>query len=297
MSTLHDQAWTGFWARNPSGGGGDALPAAWERIVAAQIPLWQRFAAGLPRNARVLDLATGDGRVMHWLLGARRDLKPTGVDLAPQLPPPPKGTKMRPGIRMEALPFGPGQFAAATSQFGLEYGDVPRVAAELARILPPQAPIAIMTHRRDGPILAHNLARREQLHWALEEQGLLKLARQALALRILPPRLAAAPAQAAQHFGQASAAWDIAEAIRQTMVMGAGHPPAHIAQTLDLIADRAANELARIASLEAACAATADDQGFVEALRAGGLAQQSCDDVCEAGGGRPFAHFRVLRPS
>jgi hypothetical protein len=170
MSGSTDHAWVDFWARNQaSGDGGGCLPSAWERIVSAQVPVWQRFAARLPRKARVLDLATGDGRVMRWLLSQRRDLKLTGVDMAPELPAAPKGTKVRSGVRMEALPFGDDQFVAATSQFGFEYGDVPKAAAALTRVLAPDAMIGIMTHRADGPILAHNLKRKQQIEWAVEE--------------------------------------------------------------------------------------------------------------------------------
>lgn len=300
MNSPHDQAWKVFWARNQSGGdGGGCLPAAWERIVAAQLPIWRQFSSTLPPKSRVLDLATGDGRVMRWLSGQRRDLKLTGVDMAPQLPAPPKGTKIRTGIRMEALPFGDGSFTAATSQFGFEYSDVPKAAAELARVLSPGAVIGIMTHRIDGPILAHNVKRKQQIEWALKDQSLIAIAKQSLAMRgnglqLSSPKLVEAPAEGARLFGPASAAWEIAEAIRRTMVLGSGHPPAHVAQTLDMIADQAANELGRIASLQAACDTTSDNGAFQSALEQGGLTQKSCIDICESGNNVPFAHFRLL---
>lgn len=301
MNSPHDQAWKVFWARNQSGGSDSGcLPAAWERIVAAQLPAWQQFASTLPPNARVLDLATGDGRVMRWLLGKRRDLKLTGVDLAPQLPAAPKGTKIHTGIRMEALPFGDGWFTAATSQFGFEYSDVPKAAAELVRVLRPGAVIGIMTHRIDGPILAHNVKRKQQIEWALNDQSLIAIAKQSLAMRdrglpLSSPKLVEAPAEGARLFGPASAAWEIAEAIRRTMVLGSGHPSAHVAQTLNMIADQAANELGRIASLQAACETTSDDRAFQSALEQGGLAQESCIDICESTTNVPFAHFRTLK--
>ena len=75
-----------------------------------------------PRR-RVLDLATGNGRVMAQLLEKRRDLKLLGIDRAAALPPPPRGSKIRAGTNMEDLPLPDGQFAAVTSQFGFEYGD------------------------------------------------------------------------------------------------------------------------------------------------------------------------------
>jgi SAM-dependent methyltransferase len=303
MTSPHDKAWNDFWAQNRnSGQSGGCLPEKWQGIDAVQKESWRKFAAELPRKARVLDVATGDGRVMAWLLAKRRDLKLTGVDMASVLPEPPRGTKMQAGVLMEDMPFPNKRFAAATSQFGFEYGSVAETAAELARIVEPGGRIGLMTHRQDGPILEHNLKRRKQIGWAIDEQQLIELAKKSLALRAsglqtMPPKLAAAPAEGARLFGARSAAWEIPEAIRQTLVMGARDHPANVAQLLDTIAAHARNEIGRINSLEAACAQTTNDTAFIGAIEQGGLSQRSIDPVLEEASSRPFADFRILTHS
>ncbi|HAU22851.1 MAG TPA: hypothetical protein DCS24_09730 [Erythrobacter sp.] len=303
MSSPHDKAWSDFWARNrQSGQDGGCLPAKWQGIDAQQRAAWYRFAQLLPRNARVIDIATGDGRVMAWMLSKRRDLKLQGVDMAPELPDPPKGTKFRAGTTMESLPFPEGKFAAAASQFGFEYGDVALAAAELARVVAKGGKIALMTHRIDGPILEHNLRRREQINWVFETQDLFATAKRSLAarsagLQLLAPKIKHCPAEGARLFGQGSAAWEISEAIRRTMIMGARQHSVHVAQTLDMIADQARNEIGRIASLEAACKQTSDETKFLQALEKGGLKQSSIEAVVEADSSQPFADFRILSHS
>ncbi|MEP2440379.1 MAG: methyltransferase domain-containing protein, partial [Marinomonas sp.] len=276
-------------------------------INGAQAKIWAEFAASLPKKARVLDMATGDGRVMGWLIGARRDLKVGGCDMAPQLPEPPRGTKAKPGVKMEALPYPSKQFFGVTSQFGFEYGETKQVAAEAARVLRDDGVLAILTHRQDGPILAHNVKRRAQIQWVLKEQGLPELAKRSLQLRlggiagggqiIIPQAISEAPAKGAAAHGPQSAAWEIAEAIRQSLVMGARDHPANVARLIDTIVSRAQNELGRINSLEAACANTADYAGFDAALTAAGFEQTAMEPVLEGGQSAPFADFRTYRLS
>lgn len=300
MTSPYDNAWNDFWAQNRKGGqDGGCLPEKWQGIDAAQKAVWKKFGDRLARNARVLDLATGDGRVMAWLLASRRDLKLTGVDMAPELPPAPRGTKVRGGIAMEQLPFPDEKFSAATSQFGFEYGDIARAAGELSRVVAADGKIGIMTHRIDGPILEHNLNRREHIRWAIGDQKLIETAKQSLRLRatglqMSSPKLANAPAEGARLFGPTSAAWEIAEAVRQTMVMGERDHPANVAKTLDQIVKQAHNEIGRIGSLEAACQQTSETKFFEDSIAQGGLRQLSIEPVLEKSSDRPFADFRIL---
>lgn len=300
MTAKHADAWKDFWAQNASAGkDGGCLPAKWQGIDTAQRATWRKFGEKLPRNAHVLDIATGDGRVMSWMLKNRRDLKFLGVDMAPQLPPAPKGTKTKAGVAMESLPLPKEKFDGVVSQFGFEYGDLEKASAEIARVLKPNGIVGLITHRIDGPILSHNLARREQIGWALTEQDLITIAKRSLQLRAsglqtVSPKLASAPAEGARLFGEGSAAWEIPEAIRRTMIMGARDHPTNVAQMLDTIAERARNEMGRIASLEAACQQTADDLDFQAALAKGGLSQVSVTPLVEQMSSKPFADFRVI---
>ncbi|MWV28236.1 class I SAM-dependent methyltransferase [Aurantiacibacter rhizosphaerae] len=99
---VHD-AWNSFWdrqARQRKGGSG-LMPSTWRGIDAAQGAAWMEFAKRLPSKACVLDLATGDGRVLSHLLQRRRDLKLLGIDRAATLPTPPRGSNIRGGTEMD----------------------------------------------------------------------------------------------------------------------------------------------------------------------------------------------------
>lgn len=299
----HKKAWGDFWARNRRGGDGDSggcLPARWAGIEDLQKAAWHSFAKRLPKGSRALDLATGDGRVMRWLLAKRRDLKLVGSDLAPELPEPPRGTKMRAGVAMEDLPFPDSRFGAITSQFGFEYGDTGKAADELARVSSPGALVGLMTHRLDGPILAHNLKRRAEIEWAINDQDLIAKAKNSLGMRAVsglavPPVLERAPAEGAAKFGESSAAWEIAEAIRRTLLMGARDNPARVAATLDQIGEQAANELGRIGSLQSACE-TAASPDFLSLIADAGSELVHEEQLAE-NGVLPFADFRIFKIS
>ena len=300
MSDKDAAAWGDFWADNKNLGGGGCLPSGWQSIDQAQQQCWHDFAKNITKSARILDVATGDGRVMAWLLAARRDLKPMGVDWAPNLPPAPKGTKIRPGIAMEDLPFPGDQFGAAVSQFGFEYGPIEQTANELARVTKSDGIIGIMAHRQDGPILAHNLKRRAQIQWVLDDRKLVEKALNSLRLRsagvaAVPDEFNRTPNEGAQKFGEGSAAWEIPEAIRQTLQLGLRDHPQNVARTLQTIHAKAKNELGRIASLERACCVAADKERLSEAFAAAGLSVTHKVEVIDSRSKLPFADFTVLR--
>lgn len=292
-------AWGDFWAGQSDQGGGGCLAARWRVIDDAQRRAWQGFARLLPAKAKVLDLATGDGRVMGWLLGARNDLKPMGVDLAQRIPDPPKGTRSRGGVAMESLPFTDESFAAVTSQFGFEYGLTGPVLAEIGRVCRPGGHVGLMTHRLDGPILEHNLMRRQGLSWVLDEANLLSKARASLPLRAMgfgpPPAVMEAPALARKRFGEGSAGWELAEAIARTLGLGRNDRPEEVSRLLTRLEEMARNEIARIDSLHQACRTVADKAALGRMFELHGLALQSQDEVREQGGGRVFADFWTLR--
>ena len=300
-SEQDERAWGSFWQREAGRGrGGGCLPSAYEAIDAAQREVWQAFASRLPKNAALLDIATGDGRVMKHLLTARRDLKPVGVDRAPRLPPAPRGASVKAGIAMENLPFPAGKFAAVTSQFGFEYGAIDKAACEVARVLRPDGLVGLITHRKDGPILAHNIARKAQIEWAISEQGVLDLARKLVGLRTAglpaqPVRLRQIAADGARRFGRASAAWEIPEAAAQTLELGARDTQANLMQMLNSIEAQARNELGRIASLQRACETTAAAEEFEQAFEGANLTQVESRALRISENEPPFADFRLLR--
>ena len=298
MSENSKDAWGEFWARQQAGSGGGCLPDGWRGIDAVQRRAWQTFAETLPRDGTVLDLATGDGRVMRWMREVRPDLRCIGVDLAPALPPAPEGTEVHPGVGMEDLPFEAAAFDAVVSQFGFEYGDPAKVTAEIARVLKPEGVAALMTHRSDGPILAHNKARRMHIGWAIERKDVFGLARRSLSDRAANTAAVAAQVariveEGAHRFGPQSAAWEIPEAVRRTLLAPMHVPAAQVESTLAQIEHQAANEMGRIASLEAACATAADDDALAAAFAAAALNQTAGEPLSDDHYPSPFADFRT----
>ncbi|MGB7417706.1 MAG: class I SAM-dependent methyltransferase, partial [Erythrobacter sp.] len=280
-TTRTNDPWGDFWARSAQNAGADGssgegrgcLPQGWAGIENAQKSAWYGFVDNLAKGARVLDLATGDARVLRWMQLKRPDLALTGVDLAPRLPEPPPGITVRGDVAMEALPFDVHSFDAVVSQFGFEYGEPDKVAGEIARVLCDGGRVAVMVHRGDGPILEHNLKRRAALLWALRDKAIARKARAALkdgqpGIERAAKLAARTAEQGAKRYGGSSPAWEIPEAIRRSCVMGRQAGTGSIIETIAAIEAHARNEAGRIQSLASACR-TADARDRIVAAFAG----------------------------
>ncbi|MEL6737687.1 MAG: class I SAM-dependent methyltransferase [Pseudomonadota bacterium] len=295
--------WGDFWAINKRsrvvGGGNGCLPQRWGAIERALQGAWERFVQSVSEGGTVLDLATGDGRIMGWMQEKRSDLSFIGIDLSPSLPPPPRGTRSRSGIPMEAVPFDDGSMAAVVSQFGFEYGDVAKVAKEIARVLAPGGRVGLIMHRGDGPILEHNKARRAQLMWALKDKGTARKVRNILADGPAAIDKAASFAervasQGAKRFGETSPAWEIPEAIKRTCLMGRSSGVASIIETIGTIESHAKNELGRINSLAGACATADRRDAIIAEFGKHGLECAQQYELSEPSG-RAFADFAQFK--
>lgn len=298
---ISQDPWGDFWARNSrpganaNGDSGGCLPQRWAAIENGQRAAWMGFVDRVPHGGRVLDLATGDSRVLRWLQSKRPDLILTGIDLSPQLPPPPPGIETHCAIAMEALPFADGAFDAVVSQFGFEYGDPVKVCAEIARVLSPPGYVGLLVHRGDGPILEHNRHRRNQLLWALKEKGAAKKTIAALKEGAIGIDKAAKVAgkiaeQGAKKFGEGAPAWELPEAIRRSCVMGRGHGTGSIVETIGMIESHATNELGRIQSLSRACKTADSRKVILDSFAKHSLNLMDTAPICEPGG-REFADF------
>ena len=128
---------------------------------------WAAFADALPAGAQVIDLGCGAGVVGRSLIGHRSDVAVTGVDWADVPPTMTANLTIRRGVRMEDLPFDDNSFDAAVSLFGVEYGDMIRIAAELQRVLRPGAQFSFLVHHADSEILREGSTRRRALRESL----------------------------------------------------------------------------------------------------------------------------------
>lgn len=291
-------AWSDFWAKNTASGANGCLPERWAAIEEAQKQAWHGFIADLPEGARVLDLATGDGRVLRWMREARPDLVLEGIDLAPDLPPAPEGTKIQGGVEMEFLPFDDSSFDAVVSQFGFEYGDTSATAAEIVRVLKPRGAAGLMVHRGDGPILEHNLARQTEIGWVLDEVNAADAVRKALntpgAGAGVAAQVAAALAILGEaKFGSSSPAWEIPEALRRACIMGEKDGLQSVEATITAITDQAANEIGRIRSLSGACGTADNRPALIAVFGVHGMGLRETTEVREPSG-RALADFLLL---
>jgi hypothetical protein len=202
---------------------------------------------------------------------------------------------------MEALPFKDSSFDAVVSRFGVEYGDLTRVLPEIARVLKAGGKVGLLTHKIDGAIMAHNARRRDGLRWALEDKAVIRTARAGLALRRLgvtvPPGVASAPAEAQARFGAGSSAWEISEAVVQTLQLGRNAADAELVETLETLETKALNEIGRIDSLESACRQVANVERLEACFACNGLRVTDKKPLYVSQGELPFADAWILRRS
>ena len=83
----------------------------------------------------------------------------TGVDAAKIPLTLETGLELLSGAPMESLPFEDASFAAATSQFGFEYGQTGKTALEMARVLAPGAPFSLLVRHANSAAVANDRAR------------------------------------------------------------------------------------------------------------------------------------------
>lgn len=293
-STGNREAWADFWGQHAGQTASGCLPQALEQIEAAQRAMWQGFARELKKGARVLDLGTGDGAVLKKMLKVRTDLVLTGVDSSPRLPPHPKGISLRAEIAIESLPFEDASVDAVTSQFGYEYGDTRSASMEVARVLRSGGRLLLAVHRRDGPIVAHNLPRRDALRWVLSPGGHVEKARNLISARRAaplptPPAFRSAPDEATRLFPGQSVGAEFLQALLQTLELGRNRPPRESLEVLQQLESKARNEIARIDSLDRAACDAPRIERLIAELRSAGIRLEAPGVLTERSSGRPFA--------
>lgn len=154
-------------------------------------PFWRAWFASFPDGARLLDLATGSGRVAGYALQAglaqARAFDITGIDYA-EAPRPLDGCTLLGEVALESLPFAAAWFDGASSQFGLEYADPHRALAELSRVLRPDGRVLMLAHHADSVISRQAAAQLAAWDRVVGSGGALRQAR-----RLFSAHLRAAP--------------------------------------------------------------------------------------------------------
>ncbi|MGJ8535981.1 MAG: methyltransferase domain-containing protein [Parasphingopyxis sp.] len=172
------KAWSAYWAQMGEAGG--CLPGAPPVVEAQLAQLWEEFAQGFAPGSKLLDLACGTGAVIRSLLRGNERLDLTGVDYAKLPKTRTKKARLVGETDIAALPFSDGSFDGLTSQFGLEYSDIARSAPEMARVAKPGAPLRLIVHHAESPIVAQNRGRYAALN-AIAQSAILSMARSVVA--------------------------------------------------------------------------------------------------------------------
>ena len=178
--------WTRYWAT----GALSSLPEVYgDPAEGPPAAVWRRELASLGDRARILDLGCGNGAVA--LLAAHTAAERGvyweihGVDLAAIDPARAvsgryrdavSGVTFHPATPMSATPFAGGYFDLVTGQFAIEYGDPPRVLAEVSRVLRPGGRAAFVVHLRESAVVATARVELAQLREVLAPGAVVDLA-------------------------------------------------------------------------------------------------------------------------
>jgi len=251
------EAWENYWIDGRNSGSIGCLPDSSGDLLRAQHQYWRSVLAKLPKKARVLDLATGDGAVLKIIGDVRPDLKLVGVDYASNLPKIKAPIKLRSNISMENLPFGAGTIDAIVSRFGVEYGDIREIGDEVHRALRVEGLFAFIIHHKNSAIHSTNKSRLEGLDWALNKARVVERAIGYLNARgqlnnQVPVSFDHAVQSAISQFGQASVATEFTYAVRETLQIGWGKPTAVCVDIVQQLNRHANAEMRRITSMVAA---------------------------------------------
>lgn len=149
---------------------------------------WRAFAAQLPQGARVLDVGAGNGAAGLEIARANASALIDGVDLAEieqdaalsRAPEISGRFTLHSRTDMTALPFADESFDAAVSQFAIEYADISKAAAEIARVLKPGGRLRAIVHAQEGAPAAGAAEASADAAFLLADDGVCALCERAL---------------------------------------------------------------------------------------------------------------------
>jgi len=184
--------WSTYWA---SGALHSCAGSYDQNYSGALGQLWIGFFQSLPTDARILDLACGNGPLAQLMLSSTPDSKQhcTCIDQADLDPqwiaalPEAQRTRIqfRPRTSMEQLSAADGPFDAVISQYGIEYGNWMLITEHLPSFLKPKGRIQFVCHAATSAIVSAGEAEGEHLDWALKPLGLVETAKAMLPLMAL----------------------------------------------------------------------------------------------------------------
>lgn len=161
MSQTH---WTNYYRSGALVTGPRGAQAGYDRELAEA---WVHMFQVLPQTSTILDIGTGNGAIVAmanaWAQQHSSDWAIHGADLADINPAHdvPNGERLFSGCHFhpktpaERLPFEPDTFDLVCGHFALEYTEVPKTLAEVARVLKPGAQARFIIHHSDSVLVAN----------------------------------------------------------------------------------------------------------------------------------------------
>jgi ubiquinone/menaquinone biosynthesis C-methylase UbiE len=172
------QHWTQYWRNAVSGSFGRQLPE-WYRNTLE--PVWKDTFLQLPQNARILDIATGNGAVINIAneLSEQHNKNFTliAIDKAKQLHPEPTTLNQIDFIAdlaIEKIAFPANYFDIVCSQFGIEYSNRKKSLAKIAPCLKAGGKLLIVAHHKNSIIYKQSKAEVEQYRLVIQQHQFFK---------------------------------------------------------------------------------------------------------------------------
>ncbi|KGK00934.1 class I SAM-dependent methyltransferase [Thalassotalea sp. ND16A] len=155
--------WSQYWRQGHLTSFGDDIK---DNYVGTLKNVWSEVFSALNKDDRVIDIATGNGALVGLIYDAvRQDNLPyiDAIDLAKiQIKEPllnkSEQTHFAGGINCEQLPFTDNSANLIISQFGIEYSNLKKSLAEVARVLAETGQAQFICHHHDSIIVKPNLA-------------------------------------------------------------------------------------------------------------------------------------------
>lgn len=147
-------SWSRYWAKSPAHSLHGTFDADYGPAISG---FWKNVCSHVAAGSSVLDIATGNGALPRMMLNWRNDLRIDAIDAADvaihwQIPQGGARPTFHSRVECEALPFHDNSFDLVTSQYGIEYSDLDRSLAEIARTLREGGMFAAIMHSADSTI-------------------------------------------------------------------------------------------------------------------------------------------------
>lgn len=174
--------WSSFWRQGFITTFGASKPNNYEGVVRQ---FWREKFVELPVEARILDIATGNGAIATIAAEVSHELRKNffvaATDLAEisdKLAADTEDLELRKNICFhshipcEKQPFDDGSFDFASSQFGFEYSNTDLATKEMRRVLVPGGQFIAISHHVDSELIRAAAVELDVYRYALDELDL-----------------------------------------------------------------------------------------------------------------------------